>query len=102
MKSALLIASIAMLAAAASAPSLASAGDSRSDSAARSVDRLHDDGERGMRAVGTSAGPGESGHGWRYFSDPAAQRAVVISPQGEYYYSRGKGLRLVAVTQPAP
>ncbi|MFO1286681.1 MAG: hypothetical protein U1F49_09155 [Rubrivivax sp.] len=53
-----------------------------------------------MQVVPTSTRAGEPGHGWRYFSDPAARRAVVISPQGEYYFSRGKGLRLVAVTQP--
>jgi len=71
--------------------------------------RAHDHGRaheravsnRGMQAVPTSAGPGEPGHGWRYFTDPAVHRAVVISPQGEYYYSRGKGPVLVAVTQPA-
>lgn len=60
-----------------------------------------DDGfDHGMKAVPTHAGPGQPGDGWLYFSDPEADRAVVISPQGEYYLSRGKGLRLVAVTQP--
>lgn len=49
-----------------------------------------------MRVVPTSASAGEAGHGWRYFVDPAARRAVVVSPQGDYYYSRGKGLRPVA------
>lgn len=56
--------------------------------------------DRGMQAVPTIAGPGQPGHGWRYFCDPAAGRAVVISPQGEYYLNRGEGLSLVAVTQP--
>ncbi len=56
--------------------------------------------DHGMQAVSIGAGAGEPGHGWRYFSDPAACRAVVINPQGEYYYSRGEGLGLVAVTQP--
>jgi hypothetical protein len=51
---------------------------------------------QGMLAVANDAGPQQSGHGWQYFSDPAARRAVVISPQGDYYYSRGKGLRRVA------
>jgi hypothetical protein len=55
--------------------------------------------DHGMQVVSNDAGAGEPGHGWRYFSDPAAARAVVISPQGEYFYSRGKGLRLVAATQ---
>ena len=56
--------------------------------------------DHGMQAVPTTAGADQPGDGWRYFSDPAAERAVVISPQGEYFFSRGKGLRLVAVTQP--
>ena len=38
-------------------------------------------------------------HGWRYFSDPATDRSVVISPQGDYYLNRGSGLRWVAGTQ---
>lgn len=138
MKSPLLLASIAMLAAAASTSSLADTRGARSSDGAapqavhgtaqstvasvfrgdeERADR-HDSrdhrGEReratrerrgggfdhGMKAVSTGAGTGEPGHGWRYFSDPAACRAVVISPQGEYYYSRGEGLGLVAVTQP--
>ena len=56
--------------------------------------------DRGMKEVLAQAGPGEPGHGWRYFADPEARRAVVISPQGEYFHSRGKGLSLVSVTQP--
>jgi hypothetical protein len=138
MKSPLLLASIAMLAAAASTSSLADVRGSRSSDGAaaqglhgtaqsvlasdyrRDEERAdrHDSGDRrrdheraaharrdggfdhGMQTVPTSAGPGEPGHGWRYFSDPAAARAVVISPQGEYYYRRGKGLGVVAVTQP--
>jgi len=73
--------------------------DHRRDHARR--DRSEEVSNRGMQVVPTSAGPGESGYGWRYFSDPAAHRAVVISPLGEYYYSRGKGPVLVAVTQSA-
>lgn len=100
MKSALLLASIGVLAAAASAPSLASRDDHGDrEHAART--RPGDGFDRGMQVVSTRAGAGEPGHGWRYYSDPQAGRAVVISPQGEYYYSRGKGLSLVAVTQPA-
>jgi hypothetical protein len=64
--------------------------------AARRAER-HD---RGMQFVPTTAGPGEPGHGWQYFSDPAAVNAVVISPQGEYFYSRGRGLRLIAGSRP--
>jgi len=51
------------------------------------------------QAVPHEARPGEPGHGWSYFFDPVAPRAVVISPQGDYYYSRGKGLRWIAGTQ---
>lgn len=50
---------------------------------------------RGMQAVVVSSAPGEPGHGWRYFSDKRKAHAVVISPGGDYYYSRGDGLRLV-------
>lgn len=99
MKSALLLVSIGVLAAAASAPSLASRddhGDREHGTRTRSGDGV----ERGIQAVPTNARAGEPGHGWRYFSDPHAHRAVVISPQGQYYYSRGKGLSLVAATQP--
>lgn len=56
--------------------------------------------DQGMQAVPTIAGPGQPGDGWLYFSHPTGDRAVVISPKGEYYFSHGKGLRLVAVTQP--
>jgi len=62
--------------------------------------RTGDGVDRGMQAVLTAVGPGQPGDGWLYFSDPAAGRAVVITPQGDYFLSRGKGLRLVAVTQP--
>ena len=82
MKSSVLLAAIAVLAAVAGSPSPAGARDARKD--------------HGMRAVPNAAGPGQPGDGWRYFSDPAAHRAVAISPQGEYYFSRGKGLDLVA------
>lgn len=126
MNSTPILASIALLAAVASTASLAS-GQERlgQDSTPTSVSRSsheradrHDDGDHasdrergartrpgdgfdsGMQAASTAAGPGEPGYGWRYFSDPAAGRAVVISPQGEYFVSRGKGLTLVAVTQP--
>ena len=139
MKPTLLLASIAMLAAAASTSSLADVRASRSGDGAApqavhgfaqsmlapvfrsgdehadrrdSSDHRHDherttrarrgDGfDRGMQGVSSGAGPGAPGHEWRYFSDPAAGRAVVISPQGEYYYSRGDGLGLVVKTQSA-
>ncbi len=51
-----------------------------------------------MQAVTVAAKAGEFGHGWQYFSDSRRNRAVVISPSGDYYYSRGKGLELVFKT----
>ena len=51
----------------------------------------------GMQVIHHAAQNGQRGHGWQYFSDPRARRAVVISPQGDYYFSQhGKGLRWVA------
>ena len=49
-----------------------------------------------MQTVPNAAAPGEPGHGWQYFTDREHLRGVVISPDGDYYLSRGKGLRLVA------
>lgn len=48
-----------------------------------------------MRAVSVTTRPGEPAHGWQYFSDARATRAVVISASGDYYYSHGEGLELV-------
>ena len=62
--------------------------------------RTGDGFDRGMHVVPTTAGPGQPGHGWRYFADPAAGRAVVINPQGEYFFNRGESLGLVPVTRP--
>ncbi|CAG0986757.1 hypothetical protein GEOBC_02139 [Geobacteraceae bacterium] len=58
-----------------------------------SKDRHH--AAAGMRTVAVSPKIGEPGHGWQYFSDARRTRAVVISPNGDYYYSQGKGLQLV-------
>lgn len=55
--------------------------------------------DHGMQPVAHDAAAAVPGHGWRYFSDPVARRAVVISPQGDYYYSRGKGLSWIAAEQ---
>lgn len=51
-----------------------------------------------MAELPNRAVAGEPAYGWRYFSDPAAPRAVVISPAGEYFVSLGKGLQAVAGT----
>lgn len=65
------------------------ADDRREDrQSARGVDS-------GMQAVSIRSEVGQPGHGWRYFSDTHAGRAVVISPGGDYYYSQGDGLELV-------
>jgi len=48
-----------------------------------------------MRSVAVAAKLGEPSYGWRYFTDEHEGRAVVISPNGSYYYSDGEGLRLV-------
>lgn len=55
--------------------------------------------DHGMQPVSNPASANERAHGWRYFSDPATDRAVVISPQGDYYLSRGRGLHWVAGAQ---
>lgn len=91
MKSTLLLASIAIAATASTSLMAAERPADHRHTALRSAGYDH-----GMQVVSNLAGPGEPGDGWRYFSDPAAARAVVISPQGEYYLNRGKGLRLVA------
>ena len=51
--------------------------------------------ESGMQTVAVRAKVGEPGHGWQYFTDARAGRAVVISPGGDYYYSHGEGPKLV-------
>ena len=53
-----------------------------------------------MKAVAVSPKAGEPGHGWQYFSDARKARAVVISPNGDYYYSRGDGLQLAYKSAP--
>jgi len=101
MKSTAVLVSIALLAATTSTALLA--GD-RDDDHDRDRDRtvqMSDVGgyDHGMQAVSNQANAGERAHGWRYFTDPTTYRAVVISPQGDYYLSRGRGLRWVAGAQ---
>ncbi len=102
MQSTTLLASIALLAAVVSTPLLAGdrEHDQRSDRQQASEKRAADSFDHGMQAVRHDAAPDQPGYGWRYFTDLEARRAVVISPQGDYYYSsRGKGLRWVAAEQ---
>ncbi len=98
MKSTALLASLAMLAATLSTPLVA--GNRAHDP---DCDHHHVQDKReisgfdyGMQEVLNSASPDTPGHGWRYFTDPATRRAVVISPQGNYYYSNGQGLYWIA------
>ena len=49
----------------------------------------------GMTPVTNNAHLGQPGDGWKYFSDIAARRAVVISPEGDYFFSKGKGLKQI-------
>ena len=102
MKTTPLLAAIALLAAALSTPVLAADREHnpQRDRQHASHKRTAGGFDNGMQVVTNSASPDATGHGWRYFSDPATRRAVVISPQGDYYYSsRGKGLHWVAAEQ---
>ena len=93
-------ASMALLVAAISAPVLAGDHDQRSSRQHASDQRAADAGfDHRMKVVANEAAPEAPAYGWRYFSDPTTPRAVVISPQGDYYYSRGKGLRWIAAEQ---
>ncbi|WP_088285657.1 hypothetical protein [Ideonella sp. A 288] len=65
------------------------AGDHRKES------RVDRDGKSVLQAITVRAKAGEPGHGWQFFSDAPRRRAVVISPNGHYYYSHGEGLELV-------
>lgn len=99
MRTTTLLATLALLTAAIGTPALA-ADHGHRHHRTQPVSAPADDGyDHGMQTVPHSAGPREPGHGWQYFSDPVALRAVVISPQGDYYLSRGRGLRWVAAAQ---
>lgn len=66
----------------------------------RKASKDHRQAASGMQAVAVSPKAGEPGHGWQYFSDARQARAVVISPNGDYYHSRGHGLQLVYKSAP--
>lgn len=109
MKSTSLLALLAMLAAAISTPLMAGDHkhapqcdcqyDRQCDRQPATDMRAKDGFDIGMQAVPHGASADTPGYGWRYFADPDARRAVVISPQGDYYYSYGKGLRWIAAEQ---
>ena len=96
-----LLASIALLTATISTPLLAGEHQHHPNHERQPVTgmRATDGHSQGMQAVVHSATSDAPGYGWRYFTDPAVSRAVVISPQGDYYYSSGKGLRWIAAEQ---
>ena len=50
----------------------------------------------GLQGIFNPAAADQPGHGWRHYRDADAYRAVVISPQGDYYFSDGDNLRWVA------
>ena len=94
LKSTLLLASIVLLGASLATPLAAAEQGRERAPAAKSRSS-----GASMQTVANTAQQGERGHGWQYFYDPRAPRAVVISPQGDYYFSAGKGLRWVAADQ---
>lgn len=73
--------------------------DSSREQATRPQPAATDYYDYAMQPVANNAAAGENAWGWRYFSDPNAYRAVVISPAGDYYLSSGRGLRWIAGTQ---
>lgn len=52
-----------------------------------------------LQVVPNGSLSGQVSYGWQYFSDPRAAHAVVISPSGEYFLSRGDGPK--QITGPA-
>lgn len=93
------IAAIVILMASISTPILAGTRENEQDRQKTTKKRSPQWYDQGMQAVANNAAAATPGHGWRYFTDPVASRAVVISPQGDYYYSRGKGLSWIAAEQ---
>ena len=93
------ITAIAILTACIGTPSLA--GDRPQEQGTQKTTKMRPASgyDHGMQVVANNAAPNTPGYGWRYFSDPVTRRAVVISPQGDYYYSRGKGLQWIAAEQ---
>ena len=89
---------IAWLAASLSVSACAGMG-SAPEAEAQPLQHSADGFDHGMQVIRYDAVPHTPSYGWRYFSDPTARRAVAISPQGDYYYSCGKGLHWVAAEQ---
>lgn len=96
MKSITFITAITLVAASISTPTMAGDREQAPDQQKTTKTRSVSGYDHGMQVVANNAAPNTPGYGWRYFSDPVTRRAVVISPQGDYYYSRGKGLQWIA------
>ena len=101
MKSTAPVVFLAILAAAISSPLVARErkDDSQQHRKSATDTRTKPGVDLGFQEVLHSAPPSAPGNGWRYFTNPAGRRAVVISPQGDYYYSRGNGLHWIAAEQ---
>lgn len=70
----------------------------------RRTERKHRDHDRhsaraALQVVPNSSLPDQPSYGWQYYSNSRAKVAVVISPAGEYFLSRGDGPR--QITGPA-
>lgn len=74
-------------------------GDRCEDHRQRSHDRHETRVKPVPQVVPNASLPEQASYGWRYFSNPRAVYAVVISPSGEYFLSRGDGPR--QITGPA-
>ena len=99
MKPTTLITAIAIVMASLNTPSLAADRPHEQDQQKTTKTRSAHWYDHGMQVVANNAAPNTPAYGWRYFTDPVARRAVVISPQGDYYYSRGNGLQWIAAEQ---
>lgn len=77
--------------------------DARDDQRAARGHQVHDRHEaraaKALQIVPNGSLPDQASYGWQYFSNPRTRVAVVISPAGEYFLSRGDGPR--QITGPA-
>ena len=48
-----------------------------------------------LQVVPNRSLPDQEAYGWKYYSDPRAAHAVIISPVGEYFLSQGDGPRQI-------
>lgn len=74
-------------------------GDHRADRGHHAHDRHEARAAKVLQVVPNGSLPDQPSYGWQYFSNQRTKVAVVISPAGEYYLSRGDGPR--QITGPA-